>query len=368
MPQAIWIPEYLSNGRTESDDDQTLLIDLPKNEQIGMLMLEIRVTNTATVNNLRSILDMMGDIEVRADGVKTLFSCSAEIASYLAFVARDGVLPDHRFFDTASTVSRLHLPIYFGRFPWDEDYLLDTGLYKNVQLRIPYALNTTYEATGTFQHTLTYWRPLERVSPLGIVRSTIVKRETPAAAIQTRTHDLPTEFPWHYVGVRVIDDDADLNSDLTGVDLNVDAGRLHLLDVDADEVNYMDRLRYAQANAYVSMLAPTGIETVHTFGDWPFSFGTTHHGLSAQFVTVTNIQGENARIAVYDDAGAAETGAVGVSYDSRSPNPHKCLTLFDGRRAPFPAPGHREAKIEYALAALGMTLETFVQELVPGAL
>ena len=365
---AIWIPEYLTNGRTESDDDQTLMIDLPKNEQIGMLMLEIRVTNTVTVNNLRSILDVIGDIEVRADGVKTLFSLPPEVASYIAFVQQDGKLPDHRFFDTASTVSRLHLPIWFGRFPWDEDYLLDTGLYKNVQLRIPYALNTTYDATGTFQHTLTYYRPLERLSPLGIVRSTIVKRETPSAAVQTVSHDLPTEFPWFYVGVRVNDPDADLNSDLTGVDLNVDAGRLHLLNVDADEANYLDRLRYNHANSYVNVLAPTGITTVHTFGDWPFSFGAVHLGLSAQFVTVTNIQGEQARIAVYDDAGAAETGAIGVSLDTRSPNPHKCLTLYDGRKTPFPANRHGEAKIDYTLANLSMTLETFVMELVPGAL
>lgn len=368
MPEDIWIPEYLTNGKTESDDDQTLYIDLPTDEQIGMIMIECRVTNTSTVNNLRSILDIFGDIEVRADGVKTLFSLPVEIASYAAFVAQGGVLPDHRFFDGGGAVSRIHLPIWFGRFPWDRDYLLDTSLYKSVQLRIPYTLNTTYEATGTFQHTITYWRPLEKLSPAGFVRWQLVKRETPSAAAQTITHKLPNAYPWYYVGVRVDDVDQDINTDLTAIDLSMDAGRLHLLDVDADEALYLDKLRYANANSYVNQPVVTGQDTVHTFAEWGASRGATMVGTGARIVGVDQVAGEQCRITILTDTGVQASDAIPVLLEVRSQNPHKCLTLYDGRRSPFPAPDHSEPKVEYDIAAYTMTLETFVAELVPGAL
>lgn len=361
------ITEYLTKGEGESSDDKVLLVDLPENEQIYGLMLELRVTNTSSVNNLRSILDVFTKIEVIADGVKTLFSAESEIASYLAFVAQGGVVCDHRFF-AGNVVNRLHLPIYFGRRPYDPEYMLDTGDYRNVQLRITYALNTTYEATGTFVHTITFQRPLERQpGVLGFVRSREVQVQTPSAAVQDVSHKLPTSFPWHYLGVRVDDIDTDFNSGLTALKLTIDEGRLNLLDVDADEVNYFDRLRYAHANAYVNQPVVTGQGTVLTFGDWAFPRGAVPVVLGDRLATITSIAGEQCVLAVYSDTSQAGD-AIAVALDMPSPNPHSCFTLFDGRREAFDAPRYSQGKIVYTMAAKTHTIRTFIQELVRGAL
>lgn len=361
------IIEYLTKGEVESSDDAVLLVDLPRNEQIYNLMLELRITNTSSVNNVRSILDAITKIEVVADGVKTLFSAESEIASYFAFVAQGGVLCDHRFFG-GNVVNRLHLPIYFGRYPGDLEYMLDTGNYRNVQLRITYALNTTYEATGTFTHTISMQRPLNRqTGVIGFLRSREVQVETPSASAQDISHTLPTSYPWHYVGVRVDDIDQDFNTDLTALKLTIDEGRLNLLDVDADEVNYYDRLRYAHTNSYVNQPAVTGQATVLTFGDWAFPRGAVPVVLGDRLATVTSVAGEQCVLAVYSDTSQAGD-AIAVALDMPSPNPHSCFTLFDGRMKPFDAPAFSQGKITYTMASYTLTLRTFIQELVRGSL
>lgn len=365
---AIPILEYLTNGKSESSDSQTLYVDLPKNEQIYSLMLELRVTNSATVNNARSIFDVVTKIEVVVDGTKTIFSLPSEEASYAAFVCQGGKLPDHRLFDGGGAESRLHLPIYFGRRPFDEDYMLDTGRYRNAQLRITYALDTTYEASGSFTHTISYYRPLERVSPVGVLRTRSVKEETTTAAVQTISHDLPVNYPWYYLFVRVDDVDADINTDLSKVDVNINSGRFHLFDGDADELYYADKLRYNHARGYINQPVVTGQDTVHTFCDWGAPRGYAMVGTGARIVGIDQVAGEQCRITVLTDAGAQATDPIPVLLETVAQNPHSCLTLFDGRREPLPASQFDEARVDYEINAYVMTLTTCVMELVPGAL
>lgn len=365
---SIPIIEYLTKGKVESSDSQTLIVDLPANEQLFDMMLEIRMTNSATVYNNFSILDEIDKVEIVA-GNKTLFNLEPEMASWLAFVAQNGVVPDHRFFDGASAVTRLHLPIYFGRFPLDEEYVLDTTLYKNAQLRITYSMDTTYVATGTFTHTISYRRPLVKLSPKGFIRSWQVKQETSGAAVETIRHDLPTSLLWHYLGVRLDDYDQDINTVLTDVDLNMGSGRLHLLDVEADEANFYDRLRFHQANSYVNQPVVTGSDTaVHTFGDWAFPRGAVPVINAHRNIGIINVAGEQCDVYVYKDTSAAATDAIPCALDMPSPNPHSCLTLFDGRKQPF-APGEfRDAWVDYKMAAYTVVLTTIIQEIVTGTL
>ncbi len=365
---SIWIPEYLSKDVAETSDDQTLYIDLPKNEQISHLKIEIRITNTSTVNNLRSILDPISKFEIIADGMKSLFNLEPECASYSQFVANNGIYPDHRFFDGASLVPRLELIIPFGRYPFDPDYMLDTSLYNNVQLRIPYALNTTYEATGTLKHTIQLFRPLEKLNPVGLIRRRTVKKETSSGSAETIIHDLPMSLPWHYVYVRIEDVDADINTNLSAVKLNVDEGRLILLDLKADEINYADRDRFPAKNCYINVPVVTGQEYVHTFADWAFVHGAANITLTDTVFGITQVGGERVLIKPFKTAGTEQTVATGVALYCNSPNPHKCLTIFDGRKEAFDAGAYSEAKIEFELNAYTMNLITCIEEIVTGKL
>jgi hypothetical protein len=365
---AIAITEYLTKGKTESSDSQTLIVDLPADEQIFDLMLEIRITNSTTVYNNYSILDEIDKIEI-VSGNKTLFDLEPEMASYCAFVAQGGKLPDHRFFQGASAVSRLHLPIYFGRFPLDEEYLLDTKDYPNPQLRITYSMDTTYSATGTFTHTISYRRPLNKLSPKGFIRSWQVKQETTSAAAQTIRHELPRDLPWHYLAVRLDDVDQDINTVLSEVDVNLGSGRLHLLDVEADEAYYYDMRRFPRISSYVNQPVVTGQDTaVLTFGDWAHIRGATNVGTGARIIGVDNVAGEQCRITVLTDAGSQATDAIPVALDAPSSNPHSCLTLFDGRKQPFFPGDYKDAWVDYKINAYVITITTFIQEIVTGVI
>ena len=364
-----WIPQYITNGITESSNSQTLMKDLPKNEQVGMLMLELRKTNSATIYNTRSIMDEITKIEIIADGSKVIASAQPEVLSYLAFVAQGGEVPDHRFFKGGAAVQRLHLPIWFGRYPWDEEYLLDTGQYSTVQVWITYALDTAYSASGSFQHTITYWRPLTKLPVKGFIRSREIKVEVPSAAAQTIRHDLPVTYPWHLVGARIHDVDQDINTNLTGIELNIDSGRLLLVDTDADEIYYENMRKFRPAHGYVNQPVVIGAETdVQTFGEWAFPRGAVTVS-GNRLPVLTGLAGETVDITVYvADTGVAATDAIPIALDMPSSMPHKCMLIGDFRKWPFPIRNYKEAWIDYVMAAYTITLRTFVQEVVAGKL
>jgi len=362
----IPVVEYITNGVTETGSSGTIREDLPVNEQILDLMIELRITNSSTVLNTRSILDVITSIEVVSGG-KRIFSLEPELASYAAFVVRGGKLPDHRFFHGAGAVQRLHLPIYFGRKPLDTRRYLDTSLYKNPQLVIDWSMDTTYENSGSLQHTITYRRPLQKLpSAEGYVRWRELKEELSGASAQTIRHDLPTDFPYFYLACRIEDDDQDINTDLDEVEVNFDSGRAVILDVDGDEINFYDRLRWGFPRGYINQPVVTGQATCRLFADWPFVDSVVPIVEGARIPTVTSIAGEQGVITVYTDAGAQATDAIPVAVDARSPNPHKCLTLIDGRETPFPAPDYGEGWVDFKQNAYAITYHTFVAELVPG--
>lgn len=364
----IWIPEYLTKDKAETSNDQTLYIDLPENEQISFLKVQITVKNTSSINILRSILDPIEKLEVIADGVKTLYNLEPEIASYVQFVMQNGKVANHDLVDHNGATSRFELIIPFGRFPYDEEYMLDTGLYDSVQLRIPYTLNTTYETSASLKHTVLMYRPLEKLAPIGLIRSRTIQKETSAAAVETIEHKLPMTYPWYYLGVRIEDLDENINTDLTAVKLNVDEGRLVLFDLNADELLYADADRFPDPNCYTNRITITGSGTFHTYGNRALVNGAVVRSAEGYDIAWTSSKGEQGAISVFDTHATAATNYIVMSLDMPSPNPHSCLTLYDGRKEPFPAAGYTQAKVEYELAAKTTILQTFIQEIVLGKL
>ena len=64
----VWIPEYLSKAKVETSDDQTLYIDLPANEQISFLQVEVSAQGSATPRTTTTLIDDIEKYEVIADG------------------------------------------------------------------------------------------------------------------------------------------------------------------------------------------------------------------------------------------------------------------------------------------------------------
>ncbi len=358
-----WIWEYVDDNVAHTADSGTIYIDLPQNEQISMLMLELRVQNSSDAYPLHSIFDCFSKISVVADGVKTLFECTAEIADFLAFVHQDGKACRHVLNDVDSGVSVLSMPIYFGRQPFDTEYFLDTGKYRSVQVQVTYSDSSTYITTASVKHTLTYARPLTKLTWRGMIRSRLVRQEASSAAAIVR-HDLPTQYPWYLVAVRMDDHDADISGNITNVDLNVDSGRLHIVNVHTYELMVLANQKFPNPGSPFIRYYPDGNEETHTFGAWPRQYSLQLDAGAGHFLGISSLTGEKFMLSPIDNDGDVITTDIAIVATWNSPMPHQCLILFDGRKQTFDAPSHSQAWIDYTTGSNTQTIYTILQEVI----
>jgi len=364
----IWIPEYLTKNKTEVTDSQTLYIDLPKNEQISFLQVEVSAQGVATPRTTTTLIDEISKYEVVAEGSKILYSLEPELAYYLDFVTHWGIYPPMGFNYTPLARETHEFIIPFGRWPFDEEYLLDTGLYTSVQLQIPYTLDASRFTSGTFRHNVVMWRPLHKLTPLGVIRSKTVRKETSGGAVETIIHDLPMTYPWRYLAVCLEDLDQNLSTDCTAIKLNVDEGRLILADLNINEWRDRDKKRWPEISYYQITAALSNQTMVKAHTDYPYPRAITSSGVRALMWKIYWAIGEQVGLNIYEQDGTTVTDSHALVLQVGGPNPHKCLTLYDGRDQPFPAGDYTEAKVEYEMAAYVTIIHTFLQEVVAGKL
>lgn len=365
---AIWVPEYLSKNTTESSSDQTLYIDLPKNEQISFLGLELSAQGSATPRTTTTLIDDITDYQVVADGSKVLFSLEPELAYYVHFITRGGeyapLWPNY----TPNARCGHEFIIPFGRYMFDEEYMLDTSLYNSVQLRIPYNINNARWTASTFRHNIVMYRPLEKLRPVGFIRSRTVKKETSAGAVETINHALPMTYPLRYVWARFEDLDANIATDVTAMKVNIDEGRLILADLNINEWRDQDKRRWPRKTGYWVTFALTDGTYVKAHTDYPYPESFLSSAVRAFMVKLSAAAGEQVAMNIYEEDGSAASGGHAYSILVSGPNPHKCMTLIDGRKEPFDVTRYSQGKVEYTLAAYTTILHTCVQEVVTGRL
>lgn len=364
----MWIPEYLVKNKTYSSDDQTLYVDLPKNEQISFIHCELSAQGTSTPRTTTTLKDEISKYEVFLDGAKVLYSLEPEIAYYVDFVTRGGIYPPHSFNYTPLGRELHEFVIPFGRHLYDEEFFLDTGQYKDAQLQIPYTLDTSLFTTGTFRANVVMYRPLEKLSARGVIRSRTIRKETSGGAAETIYHDLPTRYPLRYCGVRVEDVDVNLGTNITSIKCNMDSGRLILFDLNSNELRDMDKKRWPEKSYY--QIVPAAVDsqafTAHT--DYPYVRALFSSGVRALIFKLSAAAGDQCTLNVYEADGTAASGGHAVTIQVGGPNPHQCLGLIDGRDEPFDVTKYSEGEMEYTVAANTMILHTFVQEVVHGTL
>jgi len=363
-----WQLSYLERGRLTSADSGTLYVDLPRSEQISMIFVEFYAYNTAPTSRLysRTILDVVSNIRVLLEGNKDAFNCQPEVASFLAF-AQSGVMPPHRIRERGET--GLRLPIYFGRFPKDEEYLLDTAAYSSAQLQIEYALNTTYETSGTVGYTVWFLRPATRLSPLGFVRSRIVQEYTSGGSAETKQLDYPVGLPWLRAGFRVFDIDAFNEKIITDVDLDVDQGRLHLFNGRFKDLAYLNQFWYGSQIVgpdYWAMV-DSGVYIQNLMAD-PQRLAWANYSAQAPIFNTSAVWSNRHQIGMRDDAGTAITTELDVMVTAIGGHPFSCYALYEGNGEVFNAPAHGEAFVQFSIGAYAALFQTWVQELVRGAL
>lgn len=363
-----WEQEYLAKEETKTANSGTLYIDLPKDEQIGMLMLEISAGRTSTVDLLGTILDIPTKIDLLLNGSKLAFGCEPEIASYLYFLAQ-GRLPRHYLSMRGTTIMRL--PILFGRHWRDEKYLLNTGDYKSAQLQIPYSLDTTYYTSASLALTAWYERPAKPLSPEGFIRQRTIQTESRAATAGEFKHDLPVDYPVLDIGFRAYDIDAFLQSIITDIKLDINSGKEVMFDGRVEDLMTLNELLFGRVKGYDHWMRPADGETVKTcmgFADKHQIIATCYSAWDDNFNT-SAVWGPQMQAKIKQNDGSARAVAGDWMIRVNGLAPHSCLSLVHTPiDQPFPLNEKAQGKVVYTQGAYAIAMDTFIREVVRGIL
>ncbi len=362
------IPQYLVKERSYTSDTGVIQIELPKNEQISAIVVEIDATVSSTLDTSNSILHCVTKLEVLLEGSGVAFSMTPESASYQALLVA-GKVPPHYLGDIESFQDTMRLPIYFGRYPGDPDYLLDTSLYSSCVLSIPYVLDTTDFDTTTLDATVWYLRPLEKVSPRGFIRQRTISEIARSAAAGFITVDLPTGLPWRTVFFRTYDWDQHIYVDITDVKFEVDDGRLRLFDGRTEDLYTLEKLHFGGAypGNTLESAAAQGDE-IATYMGAARNFAISKAGALPDIFSTVSKLGHRVKIALAAHGGGAQSTEHNFYLQPYGSAYMGGLILAHFPDKPFPAPAHSDAVIEYTVGAYAFVLETNVIEVVEGRL
>jgi len=231
-----WQWHYLAEDITEAAlNAGTVRLKLPERDQISVIDVELYATKSKAYYDY-DIIDVPEKLEVIGDGSAVLYSMSPETAQFAHFCAIRSLPLDVKI-DYPALVPHYRCKIPFGRWERDEEYLLDTSFYNNVYLEIPWNLNTIYFSAYTFSYTVRYLRPIKKVAPKGFIRSRDIEYGSHAWGAAGHYYvPLPLKYPWYMLGARLYDLDQDLVTNIPHIKLDIDDGRLVLVDEDTDDI------------------------------------------------------------------------------------------------------------------------------------
>jgi len=139
--------DYVLVNAQNISDSQTFTKDLKTGMKIQELRVIYQANNGSTSNTLGKLNAMVSKLEV-LDGSDVLHSLS-----FRQEQARDyfltGRLPFQQLSSKASATVIEEADIYFGRFPGDREFYLDTSRFSNAQLALTHALTLSDTAGFT---------------------------------------------------------------------------------------------------------------------------------------------------------------------------------------------------------------------------
>jgi len=371
-----WQWHYLAEDYTESAlNSGTVRLKLPEREQISVIDVEL-YAERLTGDYDYCMIDIPEKIEVIADGASVLYSCSPETAAFLHFT-QIRALPTMLHTTYPAWTEHYRTKICFGRFERDPDYMLDTSVYNNVYLEIPWSLNTTPFVTHTFSYTIRYLRPIQKLSPKGFIRSRDIEYGSHAWGAAGHYYvDLPLKYPWYMLGARLYDLDADLVTNIPHIKLDIDDGRLVLVDEDTDDIirDNAERIPYPihtmwekHASAGADQYARSYMGRMHEVSIIPYVTNTQI------FATLEDKQSaQRIKYNTFDHAGVACPTGVNISIWGQA---YMCCIIIKDwwlnwfepiPHEPFPVGEHSMAELDFTHIAVTIDdLVVFLQEVCP---
>lgn len=352
---------YIKKEVSYTSDSGVIYLDLPKDADISMLMLEVDMTvKGGSHDNTNSILHCVEKIHVLLDGAKVAYTMQPEVGSYDYWLRR-GSHPPHELASRPTADDIMRLPIMFGRYPGDLEYGLDTGLYGSAAVEIEYTLDTSdYDTTTT---DLTAWIlvPVEPVTYNGFIRARIIEDKAAPTASSVHTVDFPSTYPLLAAFFRIQDSNEYPYNNVTDLDFQADQGRYRIFNGRFEDLLMINdiilgynvegptvRHHVADTNnpiAFMGMMRGWRIESFSGY---------------ANNITSTSWKGNQYDVSVAATVSGFFTGIGRL--------PYCCVLLGDWRDKPFDAPAHADLKCDYTISTSPDYLTTCVLEVVTGVL
>ncbi len=364
----ILIPQYLVKERSYTSDTGVIQIELPKNEQISAIVVEIDATVSSTLDATNSILHCVTKLEVLLEGAGVAYSMTPESNSY-DYLMRSGDVPPHSLSDNHGSEDIMRCIILFGRYPGDDKYLLDTALYEGCTLSIPYVLDTTDFNTTTLDATIYYLRPLKKVSPVGFIRGRTISEYTTTGSAHIKVINLPSGLPWQSVFTRIYDIDEYLYANVTDIKFEIDDGRVRLFDGRIEELITLERMRFG-GDYRGNILSGIGSDSdyVQSFMALGRHFDLLPFHSTQNIVKYSSWKGHHFKLAMHLHDGTTQTADARYTGFAWGSAYMGGLILAEFLDEPYPATEHADARIEYVCGANTALIETNLVEVVSGRL
>ena len=343
----VWVWRYIQPEK-KLDDEETVVIDLPKKELISALKVKVSATNISGGNAVKLIHDLIDQFQVVGEGRTALHVLPPWAEDYIYFVEQ-GDFPPHVFDETGDATQRGEFYILFGRGLGDPEMILDTGQYSGVQLRFKFELDTSYFASGSGKLEVLALVPMvtEGVSPKGFVRrSTLLTRDT--VADKEYYHELPIGLPYRRVSLRVYKSATAISSILSKVWLRLNEGKIKYFEYNIAEWLELNKYLYRypidiHAVRYRADSANVATPLAELEEVDPVVGSANPYTLA-----VSAINGNQYTLQVYDAAGSAVAAASKILEAIEGYFPWHCISIIDEAHWGAPFPSTQFTKVEIA--------------------
>jgi hypothetical protein len=310
--------DYVLVNAENITDTKTFKKALDRGMKIQEARIIYQATNGATSNTLGKLNGMVSKLEV-VDGSDVLHSLS-----FRQEQARDyyltGRLPFQQLSSKAAGVVIEEADIYFGRFPGDRDYYLDTSRFTNAQLSLSSALTisgTAGFATGTGYLTVILKLIEDGAPPCqGFILSKEAENYTTVGS-GTKSTDLPVDYDYQSLMFGALKTTIEPDVDITNWKLSINNDSFIPFDLSATQILQGIIKQYPRAGQrlnYVNDTSVTWLSDIYgRTSAWVGPAGATGKGI------VTTVTGEQVVVAM-------TTGDTGSAYiNVRGYAPHSFL-------------------------------------------
>jgi len=254
---------YLAN-RQGIADAGVLVIDIPIDEPITALWVDLRATNFATGNDDSPMHLCVQRIDL-IDGANVIWGITGPELLGLT-CAQLGFMPHQRFSALPGDPAGMQLPLMFGRFLGDTEYAFNPKAFTNPQFRIVWNL-AAVNAIGangfvTLSGTLSLIAEImdQNISP----RAMLAAREvfTYTSAVGTQFIDLPRDHTYKALMLRPVATTSHWWDVITRVRINLDGGKLVPIDMVGEDLQYMLNMRQPKLEYRESGHSPGGAQLI----------------------------------------------------------------------------------------------------------